>query len=245
MDLRHNKKQKGFTVLGIVIALVILAIMASKIGSFVAANQSTRTQTLNSIQTFYSNHAAIEFSLRQILQAGNPDTIPSRDFSEEPFDITRSLGKILVTTQKGSAKSSFNIIDPNPVTQASCLTVETSGAFIGGGGDKELHGLTFQKNGNCSNNITLISMTVSWQPDGGEKLKRIQIDSVNVYDDASGRVSGEFFDITDVPIQDSNSHTISLLRWNNEMEEQIFTLIFHMNDGSQKTEVVDLSEEDD
>ena len=242
MDLRHNKKQRGFTVLGIVIALVILAITASKIGSFIAANQSTRTQMLNNSQAFYSNHAAIEFSLRQILQAGNPDPIPSRDFSGESFEIARSLGKIFITTQKSSAKSSFSVTDPNPVTQASCLTVETNGAFIDGGSNRELLGMTLQKNPGCFNNITLIAITASWQPNRGEKLKRIQIDSINVYYDASGRASGEFFDIVDVPISDHNIHNINFFRWNNAMNEQIFTLIFHMDDGSQKTEVVDLSD---
>ena len=48
------KNKKGFTVLGVVVTLSILAAMGAGIAHLVAANQATRTATLRSDQAFRS-----------------------------------------------------------------------------------------------------------------------------------------------------------------------------------------------
>jgi hypothetical protein len=73
-----------------------------------------RTQQLQTKQDYYSAKAAIEFAKGQIYSAGNPDPIPTRYFQGHAFNITRTSGKINVTTTEGSATNTYSITDPSP-----------------------------------------------------------------------------------------------------------------------------------
>jgi hypothetical protein len=204
---------KGFAVLGAVSAVFILAALAFSTLNTSAVNQSTRTAQLHMAQSFYSAHAGIEYALRQIRVDGDPDPLPARDFAGEPLNVTYtgtacSGGRSLtVVGTKGRARNSFSI---GKSRGPDCLRDKTHLSSWGGGSNAELHGFQI-KNSNpichgAGYNIT--GATISWTPNGGERLKRIQIHNGPFeYDDAVGLPSGSHFDFG------SNDYNLSGQQW--------------------------------
>ena len=231
--LRFSKK--GFTVLGVVIAVGILAAMGAGMATLVATNQSTRTQQLNTDQSFYSMHAGLEFALGQIVNNGDQNTSITRQFLGDNITVTRSGSNINVTGVKGTGSAAYKITDPSPPAQSNCLTVNTASAAVS---TTDLTGIVLSRSGSCSQAITIITMTVSWQPNNSENLRTIRIDGSDVYSNVTGQGSGTTFDITDKVINDALSHPINYLRWNTDVTNHNFTLVFKMSDGSQKTVTV-------
>ncbi len=107
--LRHHK---GFSLIAVVIALGIVSVLGVGLFIFMATNQASRTEQLYIAQDYYNARAALEWSLRQVKDFGNPDPIPARNFMGYAFIITRSSGKIHVTTTQGNALNSYSIYDP-------------------------------------------------------------------------------------------------------------------------------------
>jgi type II secretory pathway pseudopilin PulG len=106
---------KAFTLLGVAITIAILGSVAAVLPSLFASNQDMRNAQVQKDQAYFSSRAALEFAKRQIIVDGNPSTIPTRYFGGTAFSITRSGGKVNVTTTYNGASSSFSISDSAPV----------------------------------------------------------------------------------------------------------------------------------
>lgn len=226
---------RGFTVLGVVIAVGILAAMGAGMAVLVATNQSTRTQQLYIDQSFYSTHAGLEFALGQIVNNGEQSVSITRQLLSDTITVTRTGSNINVTGVKGTGSASYRITDPSPPSQSNCLTVNTASAAVS---TTDLTGIVLSRSGSCSQAITIATMTVSWQPNNSENLRTIRIDGSDVYSDVTGQGSGTTFNITDVTINDALSHPMNFLRWSADVTNHNFTLTFNMSDGSQRTSTV-------
>jgi len=80
------------------------------------------------------------------------------------------------------------------------VVIDTSGANAGGGGDKELKGLTLENKG--SMDITIDKITVTWT-DTDNEIKTIKIDGTEVWDrNGPGTPSGKQPSGTELDIQD-------------------------------------------
>lgn len=111
MKILHTNK-RGFTLLGVVIAIAILAAFGASMTLMVAANQRTRAQVLSMDQGFGSVQAGFEFTLRQILVSGSTATSFTRNLARGTITITRSGGLIRVTATQGSATAAYQIEEP-------------------------------------------------------------------------------------------------------------------------------------
>lgn len=237
MIFRFSEKgQRGFTVLGVLIAIGILSAMGAGMAVMIATNQSTRTQQLYMDQAFYNSQAGLEFALGQILDSGSSSTSFSRDFGGETIAVTRASNLIEVSTSKWQASANYSITDPNPPTAAACLDVDQSSKAVS---TVNVTGLVLSRNASCTDSLTIQTMTLTWQPDNSETIRRIRIDGSNVYNSGTGQASGTTVDITDKTISDYSNHTINFLRWNTTITNHDFILVFNMSDGSSKTVNVD------
>lgn len=235
--------KRGFTVLGVVIALGMLAAMGAGLATLMATNQSARIQQLSSDQAFYSSHAATEFALRQIIVSGSTDLAMTRQFAGEPFSISRSGGNVIVTATKNDARAQFHLTDPRPPTDASCLVIDSSTARIGPSPPSstyELQNVIFRRAPSCTRTIRIVSLTISWQPDNAEKLYRINIDGTAVYSVSSsaGLRSGSTFNITDQSLSTGVDHILTYLRFDRNVDNHNFIISFNLSDGSQATSTV-------
>jgi hypothetical protein len=133
MKILLHLNKPGFTAVSVLIALSILAAMATSVLILVATNQSTRTNQLHSDQAFYSSMAGIEYAMQQIMVGGNPNPIPIRYFMGQEFNISRTCNKINITSTFGTANSSYSIADPGQLcaTSGSATPSSNSAPFNG------------------------------------------------------------------------------------------------------------------
>lgn len=110
MDLRSNKQ--AFAVLGVVIAIGILAAMSTAMAMLNATNQVTRNRRLYTDQAFFSTQAGFEFALRKKLVELSAETSFTRHLVSGTITITRTGGLIMVTATKGDGTAAYQITDP-------------------------------------------------------------------------------------------------------------------------------------
>lgn len=119
-------RQKGFAVIGVVIALVMLGSMAVGLSALVAANQRTKFAQTYMNQAFYVSHASLEYSLRNVV-ALNSSTIPNRQLLRTNFNITSSKKLSAVTNYGQTSHIAANSVSiANPAYAPSCAYVLAS-----------------------------------------------------------------------------------------------------------------------
>lgn len=242
----HNKR--GIAVLGIIIAIMILAAMGTSMAVLVSNNQTARMLQLYSDQSFASAQAGLELALGLEYNNVNPCEAFSRQLLGDSFLgnsilINRTNNRIYVTGVKGSGSASVSIVDPHPPNSAQMLTIDTSHAQDASNGapPKKLIGITFQLAPGCGNPVTIVSMVVSWTPDNDEEIMQIKFDNNNIYSEGGhdGMESGDLINTTDVTISDANVHNMDFIRWDDDIQNRLYTLRFNFADGSNKTVTVD------
>lgn len=119
----------------------------------------------------------------------------------------------------------------NIASQANSLSVDTSSSSIGGSGDVDVLGITISNTG--STTITVDRMIVTWASSSGRRIRRVRIDSSNVWNGNSN--SGTNLNITNVSLTASQTKNIDYLRYNGDMSGRTFTIEFIMLDGSSLT----------
>jgi hypothetical protein len=130
------------------------------------------------------------------------------------------------------APTPTNTPTPAPCpTQADCLNIDTSGATIAGGGDRELRGLTINKTDPQA--ITVTEITVSWGV--SRNITRVRIQGSNLWNGSES--SGTQLNITDYTV-DTSTQNIEHFRFSGDMSGDSFTITFHMADTSTKVVVV-------
>lgn len=123
--------------------------------------------------------------------------------------------------------------------QADTLMIDISGAEIGGGGNRELQGITIENiDANCA--IIIDKITATW--DNGNFIREIKIDSIKVWSRTGpGTPTGKQPSGTELDIQDfilpvsSGQLDIDKFRFDGSMSGATFDIIFTMSDGSTKS----------
>lgn len=237
--------ERGISVLGILVAVMILAAMGSMMAVLVATNQESRIKQLHSDQSFASAQAGLEVTLGLIHNGVNPCDPLSRNLEGDTLlgnsiVVNRANSRIYVAAAKGDASTSVSIVDPIPPSNGQLLQVDTTHAKDASNGapPRKLIGITFQLAPGCGQAVTITTMTISWLPDTGEKVLQIKFDGANVYDGV-GMPSGDTENITDQTIADANVHQVDFIRWDADIQNRLYTIQFNFIDGSNKIITVD------
>jgi len=225
------------------ITVAIIGVFSLALPVFIAGNQNTRTNELNSMQAYYNAHAGIEFALREILVGGQGLSciFSDRDFASNAFNITRFNNRIQVTGNQGNATRNFSITDPNPANSATCSNLDVVSAFVTNG-DNKLQGITFSRDPSCNCPLSIVSMTNSWTPDANERVKFIRVDNSIYYSQNPGQLSGET-EVFDAPftigLSDYTSHDLTNIQFQKKIDDVTeFSLIFNFADGSSETVII-------
>ena len=160
-------------------------------------------------------------------------------------DMDGSVFTVLFTFTDGStAQSTVDLSGGGGSTcgtQADDLSVDISGANIGGGGNKELRGVTVENtdtSGSCD--ITIDKITLTWT--NGQLIEEIKIEGTRIFKHNNEgtpdgkQPTGTELDVVDYIISSGNTDTIDKFKFNGNMTGDTFTITFTMGDGS--TEVI-------
>ena len=143
--------------------------------------------------------------------------------------IDPDLRQITVTGTSGDAERTHSIT--TEYLAKDCLLIDDLSVTIGGPSNTELQDIVLKRS--CLNAVTIDKMTVSWTPDLFEKVRRVTIQGVDVYDDFDGAASGEQFDIDDSTI--STSAVIDAIAFSSDMSGKTFVITLHFTDSSAVT----------
>lgn len=241
--------ERGISVLGILIAVAVLAAMGTGMAVLVSTNQELRTNQYYSGQAFASAQAGLEVTLGLIYDGVNPCDPLSRSLEGDTLlgdniVVSRANNRIYVIASKGSASTSVSIIDPIPPSEGQYLTVDVTHSKDSSNGapPAKLIDIAFQLVPGCGSTVTITSMSVSWEPNNGEKVQQIKFDGNNVYSvgGGDGSVSGATIDIIDQTIADAGLHMVDFIRWNSDIQNRLYTIVFNFADGSNKSVSIDL-----
>lgn len=249
------KQSHGISVLGVLVAVSILAAMGAAMGVLVATNQDIRSQQYYADQSFASAQAGLELVLGLEYNNINPCELIARNLLGDSLlgnsiSVNRTSGRIYISGTKGSSSTNLSILDPHPPNNALILLIDTSNAKDASNGapPKKLTGITFQLQPGCGGPVTITSMVVSWTPppggdddDDDNKVQQIKFDGSNIYSatGSGGKESGEMINTTDVTIADASVHTMDFIRWKEDIQNRLYTIQFNFIDGSTKTVTVD------
>lgn len=250
MKRQYNR---GVSVLGIVIAVMILAAMGAGMGVLVSTNQDMRSQQYYSDQSFASAQAGLELVLGLEYNNVNPCDPIARNLLGDSLlgnsiAVNRANNRIYITGMKGSGATNLSIVDPHPPNNALILLIDTGNAKDASNGapPKKLTGITFQLTPGCGGPVTITSMVVSWTPppggdDDDNKVQQIKFDGGNIYSatGSGGKESGDLINTADVTIADASVHTMDFIRWKDDIQNRLYTIQFNFIDGSNKTVTVD------
>lgn len=114
-------------------------------------------------------------------------------------------------------------------TQADSLLVDTTGANIGGGGDRNLRGITLENTGGST--ITITSIDITW--DVAQNVQQVRISGSNLW--SGSESSPASLDITDHVMNSSDTDNINRFRFAGDMTGTTFDIDFNMGDGSTKS----------
>ncbi|MBL1434245.1 hypothetical protein COB87_001585 [Candidatus Wolfebacteria bacterium] len=118
--------------------------------------------------------------------------------------------------------------------QADDLSVDISSANIGGGGNKELQGVTVENTG--ASPITIDTIVLTWA--NGKLIQEIKIDNTRVWKhnnegDPNGKQpTGTEIDVVDHVIASGVTDTVDKFKFNGNMTGDTFTITFTMGDAS-------------
>lgn len=159
---KYLGSRHGFALIGVAVALAILATMSVGLAGLVSSNQRSRISKTHSDQSFYSAHAALEYSLRNARALGtcNP---PIRQFLSKDLGITRAGGKFNAASYYGAndalALSRYSVTVPpggNPPVCVSVLAPSGSGAVdISGSADLSMTSCALGVNSSNASALTI------------------------------------------------------------------------------------------
>ncbi len=220
-------KRGGLTIIAVVGIMVVLAFFGMAIAKLVATGHALRSdhalyETANMV-----TEAGIEYGIKKIYEANSAVVNePGVSFGEGNFIISQSGRTLTVTGRVGEVSVARQVDSP---TEADCTTINVSNVNVTGNNDK-LSGIKFQKI--CLVQITLAKVNFSWVTDGGEKLKKIKVESSVIYNDSSGVTSGTLIDVTDYVVNNGSPNNMNSVDFNKDISGKTFNVIFTFGDGS-------------
>lgn len=241
-------KSRGISVLGALVAVFVLAAMGGVMAVMVATNQETRLHQIYVDQSFASAQAGLEVVLALNYNGDSPCASKSRNLLGDSLvgnsiTVVRANNRIYVTGAEGDSNTAVSIVDPIPPTSGAMLEIDTTNAKDSSNGapPKKLIDIMFNLLPGCGNPVTITSLTVSWTPDNGEKVQQVKLDNNVVFNmgGQNGILSGGVVDIDDVTVADASQHVLDFIRWNESIQNRLYTIQFNYADGSNAVVTVD------
>ncbi len=223
---------KGFSILAVVLAILVLGIMGLSIAYLTAVGEVSKTNALDSTEAYYVAQAGAEYGIKQIYDsAANTVSVtePGTTIGHGTYIISQSARTITSTGRVGNAKRTFTVTSPS---EADCTPFDVSHANIDSAGT--LHHIYFNKT--CLATTAIDKMTLSWTPNGGEKIQKVLIDNSTVYNNPSGATSGTLLELADYVLNNGSQHDFSKIEFNKKLSGTFtFTLTITMSDQSTRT----------
>lgn len=158
-------------------------------------------------------------------------------YDPEATDYQLGSGTINITTDPvaGTITSVGTVLDGQQTRSMSsnfaddCFTINTAGASRSGA---QILGVTVTTT--CITTATVEGWTISWAADSGERVKRIRINGVNLYNNVTGTASGIYIDATDASYNaaDGTLNVDEFLFVNSLPSGLTYTFQAHFADGS-------------
>jgi len=266
-------KSQGFSLIEVILAVSIFSlIMTALIGAFLYGQESTALagqrvravmlaeeglEAVRNIQDEdFSNLTngthGLAISGNQWIFSGSEDItdVFTRQVAVSEVSFDKKQVSSTISWQQNQQRSGSVVLITyftnwaKLVSQNAGFVVGTSGAAIGGGGNKELQNITIENTGEVD--IVIDKITVTW--DSSNLIEEIKIDNTRVWKHNNEgtpdgkQVSGTELDIEDFTlIQGSGVVDIDKFKFDGDMAGSIFTILFTLGDGSTKQVTVDLS----
>lgn len=192
--------KRGLSVIGTVFTLIVLGVLGAALVSIVATDQESRMSSIFRERAFYGAQAGFEYALREIKEGGYP-IVTGKAIGEGKFsvEISPDEHKIIVTGDSSTAKKAYSITTQQ--LGMDCLSIDVSNASVGGPTNNQLLGVVLNKN--CLNAVSVQKTTLTWVSDMSEKVVRIRVAGVDVYQDVNGVGSGAAVDHADFKVTDT------------------------------------------
>ena len=223
--------KKGISIIGAVFTLLVLGIFGAAIVSLVSTDQEMRSRHIGKEQAFYEVQAGLEYAIREINNGGYP-VVTNKVLGRGNFTTSVDYPNHIVssTGTSGSAAKMHQIT--YSTMGGDCMETNNDTATLTGPGRTELRGITLKKN--CLNAITIDKIQISWTPNNGERVTKIEISNTAVYDRPAGAPSGETIDITDYVLSGNGAVQMNLVQFTSDMSGKNLTTTFYMSDTSYK-----------
>lgn len=223
-------KQKGISTIAALLMILSLASMGAVMAYMVSAGEHQRADAHSSWQALYVTQTGIEYAVKRIYDGQNEIVNPPGiSFAGGSFTVSRSGLTLTITGTVGNAVRAHQVDSP---TEADCITIDASNVDLHED-EKRLSNISFSKV--CLPSVTIDKMQLSWVADSGQKVKKIRIESTNVYDNPAGASSGTLLETTNYTLTNPNNNVINRIDFNQSIEEVLMTLSFIMGDESVKT----------
>lgn len=193
------RDERGVSIVGTVFAFLILGVMGATLVALVSTDQESRMKIIQRERAFYAMQAGLEYALREINEGGYP-LVAAKTLGQAAFTVAIDPDSHQVTVRGESEGALSTHSVTAPLLGADCLDVDVSGAGIGGMGGEKLLGIVLTRT--CLNAVAVGDMTLEVAPDLGERVRRIMVGGVLVYEDLSGAASGEAIDVADFRVLD-------------------------------------------
>lgn len=222
--------KKGVSIIGTIFTLIVLGVLGSALVAIVATDQESRMKSIFRERAFYSVQTGFEWALREIKEGGYP-IVSAKPIGEGKFTVTIDPAprRITVAGTSGTAVKTYSIT--TNLLGKDCLQINTAGATVGGATFNQLLGLSMTKN--CLNAVSAEGLTLTWSPDSAEKMRRVRIGGIDVYNDLNGVSSGQKADITDVKV--SGSAVIDVIEFSSSIVGKTMNLKVTCTDSSEVT----------
>lgn len=222
--------KRGVSSIAALLTLLSLAAMGVVIAYLVASGETSRANHLLSSRAFYVTQAGIEWAIKRIYDGQNEIvSAPGQAFGPGTFTVSRVGRTLTVTGTVGNAVRLQKVDSP---TEADCTSIDVSNVNLVSN-NKTIKNIYFHKI--CLTSITIDKMQFTWVTNGGEKLKKIKIESSTVYDNPSGSSSGTLLDTADYTVVNGNNNVFNNIDFSASMEEKTVTMTWTMGDTSTKT----------
>lgn len=226
----RNSGDRGVSIIGTLFTLIILGVMGAALVSLVATDQESRMKLIHRERAFYAMQAGLEWALREIKEGGYPVQTFKSLGTNATFTVAITPATRTITSQGASGP----VVNTHSITTSQlgsdCLTIDVRHAAAGGAGNNELRGVTVTKT--CLNAVSIDALTLSWSPNAAERVRAVSIGGVEVYNDATGTLSGTSTNITDKKITVSSDVAIDYIRLSASVVGKTFNLTLGLTDTS-------------
>lgn len=228
--------ERGVGIVGVILMLAVLSLFGGLIVSFIATGHVVRTHSLVREQAFYNVQAGIEYALKRIEEGRNPDG------ERKPlaggnlyirYNANAGIGEITADVPSffGSSSQTYRVSLPSQISMADCLEIDPSSARLTDNG-LVLRGVRLINR--CQSSLIIDIMSIVWFPHSSARMQSIFIDNQRIYSNVRGVPNETPVDIINWTMGNCAESVLTAIRFNVDMSQNNFAIIFTMTDGSRK-----------